>query len=77
MSYIDIKEYNKLKKENDELNKIISKKEYDKLKQENHDLKEKLQNYIPRRRVRRAFKLLKEILEQDGIKDDLDNLDDI
>lgn len=32
---------------------------------ENHDLKEQLKNYIPRRRVRRVFKQLKKILEQD------------
>lgn len=35
------------------------------LRRENHDLKEKLQSYIPRRRVRRIFKSLKHILEQD------------
>lgn len=35
------------------------------LKKENHDLKEKLQNYIPRRRVRRVYKQLKKILEID------------
>ncbi len=35
------------------------------LEKENHDLKEKLENYIPRRRVRRVFKQLKKILEQD------------
>lgn len=39
--------------------------ELKKLRAENHDLKEKLQSYIPRRRVRRIFKSLKHILEQD------------
>lgn len=40
-------------------------KELIKLKAENVEMKEKLQNYIPRRRVRRVFKSLKGILEQD------------
>lgn len=40
------------------------------LEKENHDLKEKLENYIPRRRVRRVFKQLKKILEQDVYNDD-------
>ena len=35
------------------------------LKSENAELKEKLQSYIPRRRVRRVFKQLKTILEAD------------
>lgn len=35
------------------------------LKAENLELKEKLNNYIPRRRVRRIYKLLKTILETD------------
>lgn len=39
--------------------------ELKKLRAENHDLKEQIQNYIPRRRVRRVFKQLKKILEQD------------
>lgn len=39
--------------------------EMKKLRQENHDLKEKLKSYIPRRRVRRIFKSLKHVLEQD------------
>ena len=42
------------------------------LKSENSALNEKLQNYIPRRRVRRVYKQIKKILEQDGITDDLD-----
>lgn len=42
------------------------------LKSENAALNEKLQNYIPRRRVRRVYKQIKKILEQDGITDDLD-----
>ena len=41
------------------------KKEIIQLKSENHDLKEQLQNYIPRRRVRRVYKSLKTILESD------------
>lgn len=39
--------------------------ELKKLRAENHDLKEQIQNYIPRRRVRRVYKQLKKILEQD------------
>lgn len=39
------------------------------LENENAELKEKLGSYIPRRRVRRVFKQLKKILEQD-INDD-------
>lgn len=35
------------------------------LKKEIHDLKEQLQNFIPRRRVRRVYKLLGDILEAD------------
>ena len=35
------------------------------LRAENLELKEKLSNYIPRRRVRRVFKDLKKILHQD------------
>lgn len=41
--------------------------ELKKLRAENHDLKEQMQNYIPRRRVRRVYKQLKKILEQDLI----------
>ena len=33
------------------------------LEKENHDLKEKLENYIPRRRVRRVFKQLNKMLK--------------
>lgn len=36
-----------------------------KLQVENHNLKEQLQNYIPRRRVRRIYKILGNILEAD------------
>ena len=39
--------------------------ELQKLKNENHNLKEKLQNYIPRRRVRYIYKHLGNILEAD------------
>lgn len=44
-------------------------KELRKLRAENVEMKEKLENYIPRRRVRRIFKSLKAILEID-IQDD-------
>lgn len=43
--------------------------EIKRLKQENANMKEQLNSYIPRRRVRRVFKSLKAILEQD-IQDD-------
>lgn len=50
-----------------------------KLRQENGQLKcevdslrEQIQYFIPRRRVRRVYKQIKKILEQDGITDDLD-----
>lgn len=42
------------------------------LRNENHILKERLENYIPRRRVRRVYKQLRKILIQDGIVDDLE-----
>ena len=38
---------------------------YSELLMENNDLKEQLKHYIPRRRVRRVFNLLKDILEID------------
>lgn len=44
-------------------------KELRRLRSENVEMKEKLDNYIPRRRVRRVFKSLKAILEAD-IQDD-------
>ena len=44
-------------------------KELRRLRTENVEKKEKLDNYIPRRRVRRIFKSLKAILEAD-IQDD-------
>ena len=34
-----------------------------KLKEENHDLKEQLDNFIPRRRVRRIYKMLGNVLD--------------
>lgn len=43
-----------------------------KLKSENNIFKEKLENFIPRRRVRRVYKQLYKILTQDGITDDLE-----
>ena len=42
------------------------------LKSDNNILKEKLENFIPRRRVRRVYKQLYKILTQDGITDDLE-----
>ena len=42
------------------------------LKSDNHILKEKLENFIPRRSVRRVYKQLYKILTQDGITDDLE-----
>ena len=44
-------------------------KELRRLRAENVEMKEKLDNYIPRRRARRVFKSLKAILEAD-IQDD-------
>lgn len=44
-----------------------------KLKNRIHDLEEQLENYIPRRKVRRVYKELKKILEEDmdtNIKED-------
>lgn len=35
------------------------------LEKENHNLREQLENFIPRRRVRRIYKLLGNILEAD------------
>ena len=49
-------------------------KEINKLKQENHNLKQELKVYIPRRRVRRVYKMIGKILKQDGVTDDLDEL---
>ena len=46
---------------------------YKELRQENHNLKEKLENYITRRRVRRIYKQVKKILEQDRIVDNLES----
>lgn len=42
------------------------------LKSDNHILKERLENFIPRRRVRRVYKQLYKILTQDGITDDME-----
>ena len=42
------------------------------LKSENNIFKEKLENFIPRRRVRRVYKQLYKILTQDGVTDDLE-----
>ena len=38
--------------------------ELKKLQEENHNLKEQLENYIPRRRVRRIYKMLGDILDE-------------
>ncbi len=45
--------------------KTSEKQELQKLRSENHDLKEQIENYIPRRRVRRVYKQLKKVLYQD------------
>ena len=42
------------------------------LKNDNHILRERLENFIPRRRVRRVYKQLYKILTQDGITNDLE-----
>lgn len=42
------------------------------LKSDNRILKERLENFIPRRRVRRVYKQLYKILTQDGITNDLE-----
>ena len=55
-----VEDYEKVLKENGEL------------KSDNHILKERLENFIPRRRVRRVYKQLYKILTQDGITDDLE-----
>ena len=39
--------------------------ELNRLRKENHNMKEQLKNYIPRRRVRRIYKMLGNILEAD------------
>lgn len=39
--------------------------ELKKLQAENHNMEEQLKNYIPRRRVRRIYKMLGNILEAD------------
>lgn len=41
------------------------KEELKKLREENHNIKEQLENYIPRRRIRRVYKMLGNILEAD------------
>ena len=35
------------------------------LEKENHNMREQLQNFIPRRRVRRIYKMLGNILDED------------
>lgn len=47
-----------------------------KLVNENHNLRQKLNNFIPRRRVRRIYKQVGKILSQDGITDDLEGDED-
>lgn len=44
---------------------VSMEKELNKLREENHNMKEQLENYIPRRRVRRIYKMLGNILEAD------------
>lgn len=48
---------------------MSTEEELKKLRAENVEMREKLDNYIPRRRVRRIFKSLKAVLEAD-IQDD-------
>lgn len=43
------------------------------IKNENHNLKEQLQNFIPRRRVRRVYKMLGKILRTDVSEEFLQN----
>lgn len=50
------------------------KEELEKLKNENNTLKQQLKNYIPRRRVRRIFKSLKHVLEQDIITENKEHI---
>ena len=38
------------------------------LEKENHNLREQLENFIPRRRVRRVYKMLGDILEETPIE---------
>lgn len=47
---------------------MSTEEELKKLRVENNDLKQRVQSYIPRRRVRRVYKQLKKILEQDLIE---------
>jgi len=58
-------------KKNYELEVKLS--EMSKLKNENHNLKEQLQNFIPRRRVRRVYKMLGKILRTDVSDEFLQN----
>ncbi|MGN1327660.1 MAG: hypothetical protein ACI4VQ_06285 [Clostridia bacterium] len=53
--------------------KMISSKEYEDIIHQNKNMKEQLKYFIPRRRVRRVYKQLQKILEQDGIVGDLNN----
>ena len=43
----------------------MSEDEIKKLREENHNMKEQLENFIPRRRIRRIYKMLGNILEAD------------
>lgn len=68
----EIKEYAKtIRVGKEEFYKLLE--ENSKLRSENHALKEQLKMFIPRRRVRRVYKMLGKILAQDGITDDLDD----
>ncbi len=51
--------------------------EYNKLKNENGNLKEQLQKFIPRRRVRRIYKLLKNINNLEELQKVIDFLESI
>lgn len=53
--------------------KMISSKDYEDIIHQNKNMKEQLKYFIPRRRVRRVYKQLQKILEQNGIVGDLNN----
>lgn len=59
------------------LSSIFFSSEYNKLKNENGNLKEQLQKFIPRRRVRRIYKLLKNINNLEELQKVIDFLESI
>lgn len=52
-------------------------KENQELKNEIHILNERLENYIPRRRVRRAYKVLRNILEADMKDERIEHIENL